>query len=115
MPVPLAGILLAGKGIVMDTSKVKTPKSRKMSWAEKEADKIAESSAMTPKKYREHLKEELAGEADHWGNWPSVPVWCGTFVIVKALERAYKRGYSAGRRASQQGHEARRATQRKSK
>lgn len=99
----------------MDTSKVKTPKSRKMSWAEKEADKIAESSAMTPKKYREHLKEELAGEADHWGNWPSVPVWCGTFVIVKALERAYKRGYSAGRRASQQGHEARRATQRKSK
>ena len=82
---------------------------------EKEADKIAESSAMTPKKYREHLKEELAGEADHWGNCPSVPVWCGTFVIVKALERAYKRGYSAGRRASQQGHEARRATQRKSK
>lgn len=85
----------------MDTSKVKTPKSHKMSWSEKEADKIAESSAMTPKKYRDHLKEELAGEADHWGDWPSVPVWCGTFVIVEALERAYKRGYSAGKRASQ--------------
>ena len=111
----LGGILLAGKVLEMDIRKVKTPKPRKVSWSEKEADKIAEDSAMTPKKYREHLKEELDGEKDHWGDWPSVPVWCGTMVIRNALERAYKRGYSSGKRASQQGHQARRATQRKSK